>query len=103
MTITTMDLVECARREALFVSALQPSDTVCADDVRAAVSGAVRRYGSRGCAAMVAYEFGEHPETAVGRMRWATASVTAAFPSRPAEPTRRPLRRRPVAMPLEAA
>jgi hypothetical protein len=103
MTITKLDPVECARREALFVSALQPSDRVCAADIRAAVSGAVRRYGSRGCAAMVAYEFGEHPQTAVGRMRWAAASVMAAFPSRPAEPTRRPLRRRPVAALLEAA
>jgi hypothetical protein len=103
MTITKTDPVECARREALFVSTLQPSDPVSADDIRAAVSGAVRRYGSRGCAAMVAYEFGEHPETAVGRMRWAAASVKAAFPRRPAERTRRPPRHRPVAVLPEAA
>jgi len=76
------EMVECARREALFVSVVQPSDAVSADDVRVAVGAAVRRHGTRGCAALVAYEFGEHPEAAAARMRWVCETVVAAFPPR---------------------
>ena len=36
-------------------------------------------YGGPGCAARVAQAFGEHPETAVTRMRWARAMVAGAF------------------------
>jgi hypothetical protein len=103
-------IIECARVEALFVSAVQPSDAVTPDQVRMAVTGAVRRHGTRGCAALVAFEFGEHPETAVARMRWAVETVAAAYPARrriarpataPAPVTTRP---RPVRRPvLEAA
>lgn len=75
-------IIDCARVGALFVSVLQPSDAVTPDQVRAAVTGAVRRHGTRGCAALVAFEFGEHPETAVARMRWAAATVAATFPAR---------------------
>ena len=88
----TTDIVECARVKALFVSAWQPSEGVDADEVRVAVSEAVRRHGTRGCAALVAYEFGEHPETAVARMRWASAAVVLAFPARPVRRMIRPAR-----------
>ncbi len=71
-----------ARAEALFVSETQPSDGLSVDRVRAAVQTAVRRYGVRGCACLVAYEFGEHPEVAAARMRWAHATVLAVFPRR---------------------
>ena len=60
-----------ARREALFVSALQPSDAPTADMIARAVMSALRRFGPRGCAARIAQEFGDHPETAAARMRWA--------------------------------
>jgi hypothetical protein len=60
-----------ARREALFVSALQPSDAPTADMIAGAVMSALRRFGPRGCAARIAQEFGDHPETAAARMRWA--------------------------------
>ena len=60
-----------ARREALFVSALQPSDTPNADMIADAIVSAMHRFGSRGCAARMAQEFGDHPEAAAGRMRWA--------------------------------
>jgi hypothetical protein len=60
-----------ARREALFVSALQPSDTPTADMITWAITSAMHRFGARGCAARMAQEFGDHPESAAARMRWA--------------------------------
>ncbi len=69
-----------ARAEALFVSETQPSDGLTAEQVRAAVQAAVRRHRVRGCAGLVAYEFGEHPDVAAARMRWANTTVAASFP-----------------------
>jgi hypothetical protein len=60
-----------ARREALFVSALQPSDAPTADMITGAIIRAMHRFGPRGCAARMAQEFGDHPEAAAARMRWA--------------------------------
>jgi hypothetical protein len=71
--------INAARAEALFASALQRSDGPSAEQVREAVARAVREFGCRGCAARVAQEFGDHPETAVGRMRWAREAVDGAF------------------------
>lgn len=66
--------------EALFVSDLQPSQAPSAQTVRAAVTATVLRHGSDGCAAVVAAEFGDHPETAVRRMTWAR-QLLAMLPS----------------------
>ena len=65
--------------DALFASALQCSDEPSAAQVRQAVATATRAFGDLGCAARVAQEYGEHPETAVARMRWARTAVTGAF------------------------
>lgn len=65
--------------DALFASRLQRCDEPSADQVRQAVASAVREFGQLGCAALVAQEFGDHPETAVIRMRWARAVAGAAF------------------------
>ena len=65
--------------EALFVSVLQRSDKPDAGQVRKAIAAAVHAYGGRGCAQQVAQEFGDHPETAVERMRWARAVVGDVF------------------------
>jgi hypothetical protein len=63
--------------EALFASALQPSDAPTPDAIRAAILGSLRaHHGVRGCAAICADEYGAHPETAVLRMRWALALVS---------------------------
>ena len=70
---------KAVRSEALFVSALQRSDNPGVEQVQRAVAGAVKQYGSRGCAARVAQEFGDHPETAVARMRWACQLVDEAY------------------------
>jgi hypothetical protein len=58
---------------------LQRCDELGAGQVRQAVTTAIREFGYSGCAARVAQEFGDHPETAVIRMRWARAVAGAAF------------------------
>ena len=65
--------------DALFASMLQRSDEPSAGQVRNAVAAAMRAYGDRGCAERVAQEFGDHPETAVVRMRWACGAVGEVF------------------------
>jgi hypothetical protein len=57
--------------DALFVSALQRSDELSAGRIRQAIAAAVGTFGYSGCAERVAQEFGDHPETAAARMRWA--------------------------------
>jgi len=71
-----------ARCTALFVSGLQRSDAPTPDAVNQAVRVAVRQFGVRGCAARMAQEFGDHPETAAGRMRW-IRQLVGEFPARP--------------------
>jgi hypothetical protein len=80
--------------DALFVSVLQRSDKPGVIQVRQAVAAAVRAYGGRGCAQRVAQEFGDHPETAAARMRWARAVAGEVFAS-PAVPAQVSTRRRP--------
>ena len=78
--------------EALFVSVLQRSDRPSPGQVRKAIAAVVRVHGRRGCADLVAQEFGDHPETAVERMRWARAVVGDVFapPPGPAQDSARP-------------
>ena len=56
--------------EALFVSCLQPSQHPDRETVEEAITTMILRYGSDGCAAGVALEFGDHPDVAVRRMEW---------------------------------
>jgi hypothetical protein len=67
------------RADALFVSELQRGDHPSTREVRQAVAAAVEAFGQRGCAGRVAQEFGDHPETAVTRMRWARQVAGQAF------------------------
>lgn len=69
--------VTALRTDALFVSALQPSDELSPGQVRQAVAVAVDAYGVVGCAGQVAQEFGDHPGAAAARMSWARAVVAA--------------------------
>jgi hypothetical protein len=71
--------ISAARADALFVSALQRSEELSSGQVRQAVAAAVRAFGSKGCAERVAQEFGDHPDTAVARMRWARMVEAEAF------------------------
>ena len=64
------------RCEALFASGLQASDTAGPEAVAEAIMRTLRRLGRQGCAGLMAQEFGDHPEVAGERMRWARRVVT---------------------------
>ena len=72
MISTMRDLIA----EALFASPLQPSDAPAAETVRETVITMLVRLGRDGCAANVAQEFGDHPDTAVRRMGWVRTLVS---------------------------
>lgn len=76
-TITTT--VVAVRAEALFASPLQRGDAVSADQVTTAVDRMLRQLGVNGCAAVVAGEYGDHPNTAAARMTWALATVSRCY------------------------
>ncbi len=76
MSVTLTDDV---RTEALFASDQRISQQPTAEVIRAAVGATVDRPGPTGCAALVAQEFGEHPDGAPGGMRWARRAVRTAF------------------------
>ena len=71
---------EAVRAEALFVSALQTSGSPSPEQVRRAVATTLGRLGVCGCAAQMAGEFGDHPDTAVARMSWALAAIRTVYP-----------------------
>ena len=75
--------IDTARADALFASVLQISDAPSAVQVILAIDAATSALGDLGCAARVAQEFGEHPETAVTRMRWAREEVAFVFGGSP--------------------
>ena len=77
MTRRKLTDVQC---EALFASSLQGSDAVTAEAAAAAVSVTTRRLGPDGCASRMAQEFGDHPEEARDRMRWARHLVGELSP-----------------------
>ena len=67
------------RTDALFASPLQRSDEPSTTQVRQAVAAAVRQFGGRGCAGRVAFEFGDQPDLAAARMRWARRVVAETY------------------------
>ena len=72
--MTSIDMAE-----ALFASYLQPSDHPTSAQVTAAVRDSLRRLGGPGgWAAVCATAYGDHPETAAERMRWALATTKHA-------------------------
>jgi hypothetical protein len=61
---------------ALFASSLQPSEQPTLAQVKAVVRDSLRSNGGvGGCASVCASEYGDHPDTARARMRWALALV----------------------------
>jgi hypothetical protein len=77
------DAVRCA---ALFVSVQQGSNVISDSAVCRAIENAIYQFGVSGCIARVAEEFGDHPDTAIARMRW-VHSVIDRTPARPHEPS----------------
>lgn len=79
-----VDLLTAGRAEALFCSALAVGSHPNRAELDAAIRTAVRSHGgTRGCAADVAYAFGDHPDTAVQRMLWARATVAQGYARSP--------------------
>jgi hypothetical protein len=74
------DTFEAVRAEALFASTVQASGSPSPDQIRSAVATTLQRLGVRGCAARVAGEFGDHPDTAVARMGWALTTISTVYP-----------------------
>ena len=73
-----------ARAEALFTSPLETGSRPTFDAVDHAIRVAVRNHhGVLGCAVDVAGEYGDHPEVAAPRMRWARRLVEELY-ARPA-------------------
>jgi hypothetical protein len=67
------------RAQALFASCLQPSDRPTPAQVADAIIDSLRGNGGvAGCVATVATEYGDHPEAAAARMRWALALASAS-------------------------
>jgi hypothetical protein len=71
---------ETFRAEALFASTLQPSGSPSCEQVRLVVATTLRRLGIGGCAARMAAEFGDHPDTAAARMCWALGTIRTVYP-----------------------
>jgi hypothetical protein len=69
--------IRIRQADALFASGLQRSDEANVGQIHQAIAVSLDAYGAVGCAGRVAQEFGDHPETAAARMRWARATVAA--------------------------
>lgn len=88
IAMTTTISLTAARAEALFTSPLTTRSRPTRSVVEKAIRTAVREYGVRGCAAHLATEYGDHPELAIPRMRWARDVVEQLYGARRARPER---------------
>jgi hypothetical protein len=71
-----INMTPASRAAALFASSLQPSDHPSVEQVTAAIRASLQQHGGEGgCAALRAAEYGDHPESAAARMRWARELV----------------------------
>jgi hypothetical protein len=77
--MTTLAGLTADRAEALFCFTLHQPRPDSGDAVRHAIHDAIAFWTVEGCAALVAQEFGDHPDTAVARMGWCRTAVEAAF------------------------
>jgi len=66
------EVIRKAWAGALFASSISAFAPVDHDTIDAAI---------RGCAEFVAREYGDHPDTAVMRMRWAILTIAALYPA----------------------
>jgi hypothetical protein len=76
---TIRETSESVLAEALFTSTLQCSECPGPEHVRHAVAATLRRLSPSGCAAEMAAEFGDHPDTAAARMTWALATIRTVY------------------------
>lgn len=76
-----IDTVTDFTAEAIFASDLQPSRPVTPAEAWAAVTAAITRHGAQGCVEILAREYGDHPETAAPRMRFARELAATLTPT----------------------
>jgi hypothetical protein len=76
---TVPDTIRTAGAEALFLSTLQPSESPSPDRVCRTVATMLRRLGLAECGSQFADEYGNHPDTAVARMRWALTTIDTVY------------------------
>jgi hypothetical protein len=75
-------MLSLARAQALAVSGFSAATRLDRSSVDAAIRATVRSHGGvRGCVAALAQEFGEYPDTAPLRMRWAKQAVASLYDS----------------------
>lgn len=80
----TTDPIAAARAAALFLSDLSSTQRPSGAELQDAIRRSLRTHGgSRGCAGDVAAAYGDHPDLAVARMRWARGVIDRSYP-RPA-------------------
>jgi hypothetical protein len=82
------DSIRALQADTLSVPALQHSDQLSISQIWQAAAAALDAHGGKDCAGPVAQEFGDHPETAAVRMRWARATA-AVLDGQPAPRMRR--------------
>ena len=88
MTLPNMPDVPAVQCEALFASSLQATDAVSAEVATAEIRRTIQRLGLEGCASRMAQEFGDHPEEARDRMRWARGVAGGLWPTAGSRPAR---------------
>ena len=82
MTADT-DPMTAARAAALFVSDISAFTHPSPAEVDAAIRVFLGTRGERACAAEVAAAYGDYPDVAAGRMRWARGLVETLYTSLP--------------------
>jgi hypothetical protein len=81
--IATTNPLTAARAAALFVSDVSATEQPTGVLVEAAIKHALQTHGgARGCAADVAAAYGDYPELAARRMRWARSVVEDLYERR---------------------
>src|SRR5215469_11557511 len=86
MTLLNAPDVPEVQCEALFASSLQATDAISPEVATTEIRRTIQRLGPEGCASRMAQEFGDHPEEARDRMRWArrvAGGLSPAAGSRP--------------------
>ncbi|WP_250033588.1 hypothetical protein [Paractinoplanes maris] len=77
-----------ARAAALFASDLSSGSQPSAAVVESAIALSVRRCGgTRGCAAALAAAYGDYPESAMVRMRWARGVIMSMYDQKQSSPS----------------
>jgi hypothetical protein len=88
--IATTNPLTAARAAALFVSDVSATEQPTGVLVEAAIKHALQTHGgARGCAADVAAAYGDYPELAARRMRWARSVVEDLYERRMPDRARR--------------